>query len=527
MRNLTEVSLKNQSLVWYFIVMSVIGGIFAYINLGRMENPAFTIKDMIVSAAWPGATAEQMALQVTDKLEKKLQDIPGLDNLQSETRPNSTVIYVELGDNLDVSEIRPTWRDVRNYCADIKGDLPEGVMGPFFNDTYDEVFGSIYALTGDGFSYETWGGYDMLPKLNLRNPEVRDYHFETIRFWIEKFDIDGLRLDAADVMDMGFLQDMRRTACSLKEDFWLMGEVIHGEYSRWVNTDTLHSVTNYALHKALYSAHNDHNYFEIAHTIRRQMQMGLGEGTFLYDFVDNHDVERIITKLRDKAHFLPVHVLLFTLPGIPSIYYGSELGIEGRKERGSDASLRPALSIPELSAADNPMLEIIKALGKVYDKESALWYGEYREIALTTTKYAFMRGDVLITVTNSGEESFDLELTGSYTGALSGREISSDQGRLRFTLDGGCGEIWIPSDERKSYEPLKQKIEKTETERGNRTMPKRAAEGKSPEDMSIEELQAEVLGRLSANGPLTDRMIREVQENVYRDSLLNWVRSFR
>ena len=154
MRNLTEVSLKNQSLVWYFIVMSVIGGIFAYINLGRMENPAFTIKDMIVSAAWPGATAEQMALQVTDKLEKKLQDIQGLDFLESETQPGLTMIYVELREDFPVEKVQQAWKDVRNFCEDIKEDLPEGVYGPYYDDKFDDVFGSIYALTGDGFNYE-------------------------------------------------------------------------------------------------------------------------------------------------------------------------------------------------------------------------------------------------------------------------------------------------------------------------------------------------------------------------------------
>ena len=154
LRNLTELSLKYKSLVWYFIVVAFIGGIFSYFHLGRMEDPKFVVRQMIVAAYWPGATAYEMQEQVTDKLEKKLQDIPNLDNLRSETRPGETVIYIELNEIPLTEQIRPTWRDVRNYCNDIKSDLPEGVMGPFFNDTYDEVFGSIYALTGDGFSYE-------------------------------------------------------------------------------------------------------------------------------------------------------------------------------------------------------------------------------------------------------------------------------------------------------------------------------------------------------------------------------------
>lgn len=394
----------------------------------------------------------------------------------------------------------------------------------------------------DGFTYDNWGGHNLLPKLNLYEPEVRSYLFDTVRFWVSEFDIDGLRLDAADVLEQGFMRELRSIADGIKDDFWLMGEVIHGEYGRWVNDNTLHSVTNYALHKALYSAHNDHNYFEIAHTVRRQRDMGLGDNVHLYNFTDNHDVERIMTRLTDKRHYLPVHVLLYTLPGIPSVYYGSEFGIEGKKERGSDASLRPALTLSEFSNADNAQLQIIKALGNIYSRESALWYGEYREIDLTTTRYAFMRGDILITVNNSSnEEYFDLGLEGSYIGALYGGEISSDQGRLKFSIEGCCAEIWIPAEERKHYEPLRHIKEEIPAAADNNIgdsaggtiaetadeMPKRAEPGKSFEDMSIEELQAEILAKLAANGPLTDRMKKEVRENVYRDSLLNWVKSFR
>ena len=135
----------------------------------------------------------------------------------------------------------------------------------------------------DGFSYENWGGYNLLVKLNQRNPEVQNYICDVIRFWVSEFDIDGIRLDAADVLDFDFMRILRHTADEVKKDFWLMGEVIHGDYSRWVNGQTLHSVTNYALHKALYSGHNDHNYFEIAHTVKYLQNMG---DLDLYNFVD-------------------------------------------------------------------------------------------------------------------------------------------------------------------------------------------------------------------------------------------------
>ena len=143
----------------------------------------------------------------------------------------------------------------------------------------------------DGFSYGNWGGYNLLVKLNQRNPEVQQYHYDTVRFWVEQFDIDGIRLDAADVLDFDFMRGLRRLANEVKPEFWLMGEVIHGDYSRWANPEMLHSVTNYELHKGLWSGHNDHNYFEIAHTMRRLQ--GLCHDTRLYLFSDNHDVERL------------------------------------------------------------------------------------------------------------------------------------------------------------------------------------------------------------------------------------------
>ena len=406
-------------------------------------------------------------------------------------------------------------------------DLREHRENSQYRDWYCRVdFGGNNEYN-DGFSYENWGGYNLLAKLNLKNAAVRDYLLDSVRMWVEEFDIDGLRLDAADVLDFDFMRQLRENTAGLKADFWLMGEVIHGDYTRWVNERTLHSVTNYHLHKALYSAHNDHNYFEIAHTVRRQAEGGMG-GTLLYSFVDNHDVERIYTKLRCKAHFLPVHVLLYTLPGIPSIYYGSEFGIEGRKERWSDASLRPCLDLAAMKREPNACLEIITALGRVYEKESALWYGDYRELKLTTTQYAFARGDLIITV-NNGEEpaAFDLNMNGVYRGALSGRTAAAQDGWLHLEIGGNSGEIWIPQgEEQRTYEPVPHTIE-APTPAPQEEKIIAVPTNKSYEDMSVEELQAAILEKLAANGPVTDRMRQDVRENVYRNSLLNWVRSFR
>ncbi|MBQ9031458.1 MAG: alpha-amylase [Parasporobacterium sp.] len=421
-------------------------------------------------------------------------------------------------------------------------------------DWYCHVNFSGNTEYNDGFSYDNWGGFPLLAKLNLRNPQVRDYLLDTVRFWVSEFDIDGLRLDAADVLDFDFMRSLRALAEEIRPDFWLMGEVIHGEYSRWVNERTLHSVTNYHLHKALYSAHNDHNYFEIAHTVRRQMDMGIGNnGVRLYSFVDNHDVERIHTKLRNKAHFLPVHVLLYTLPGIPSVYYGSEFGIEGKKERFSDASLRPCLDLEDLRRTGGACLELITALGRIHQNEPALWYGDYRELYLTTAAYAFSRGDLLITVNNGTDRAvFDLQADGSYRGALSGRTADSRDGKLHLEIEGSGGEIWIPEGkERAVYQPVtgpmagaaagtdasadtdvpagagRRESQPVIPESAGQPLPKRAQTPKPYEEMSIEELQAEILAKMAANGPVTDRMKQDVLENIYPNSLLNWVKSFR
>ncbi len=303
----------------------------------------------------------------------------------------------------------------------------------------------------DGFSYENWGGHDLLVKLNQWNPAVRDYICDVIRFWVNEFDIDGIRLDAADVMDFEYMKAIRRVANEVKPEFWLMGEVIHGNYSRWANEETLHTVTNYMLHKALFSGHNDHNYFEIAHTIKYVSGM-VGDRLRLYSFVDNHDVERIYTKLNHKEHFVPVHIMLYTLPGIPSIYYGSEFGIEGRKERFSDDSLRPALNYEDYKNAirENPLTKLIADLGRIRKETPALCYGEYRELLLQTTHFAYARtldGKSVIVTVNNGDQEVWMDLpadAAEYAGALSGERIQADGGRIRVNVRDNSGEIWLP-----------------------------------------------------------------------------------
>ncbi len=152
--NLTELAFRHKEFVYFTIAMIFLAGIFSYRQLGRMEDPDFVIRQMVVSVAWPGASAREVEEQVTDKIEKKLQDTPGVDYLKSFSRPGQSIIYVILKESTPEKDVRPTWMEVRNMVNDIKSSLPSGVLGPFFNDRFDDVFGSIYALTGDGFSYE-------------------------------------------------------------------------------------------------------------------------------------------------------------------------------------------------------------------------------------------------------------------------------------------------------------------------------------------------------------------------------------
>ena len=474
----------------------------------------------------------------------------------------------------------------------------------------------------DGFSYENWGGYNLLVKLNQRNPEVKDYICDVIRFWVKSFDIDGIRLDAADVLDFDFMKALRQTANEVKPEFWLMGEVIHGDYIRWVNEGTLHSVTNYHLHKALYSGHNDHNYFEIAHTVKRLYEMGGNrpDGLKLYNFVDNHDVERIYTKLSNKAHFAPVHILMYTLPGVPSIYYGSEFGIEGKKEYGSDDSLRPQLNLEDYKDAitSNPYTTLIAALGKVRAAVPALSYGDYQQRVLTNRQYAFTRSwngcTVAVTVNNDDNQAdfyVPVDSNETYVGALTGAKVLPENGQIHVTVGGNFGEIWAPESALNGEQvtvsvettvskeetmkdtagkvkttaadnidlatnAVKESTEMADPNEVKRTtpslentitgpadnadatpvtsaaeilskIPDEAADSVKPEsssnteikaekvldlnkpyeEMSVEELQAAILEKLAKNGPVTDQMRRDVAENIYPNSLLNWVKSFR
>lgn len=298
---------------------------------------------------------------------------------------------------------------------------------------------------GDSFGYDAWQGHYELPCLNLQNPEVRQYLFDVIQFWIDAFDIDGIRLDCANVLDFQFMKEMRAQTDRMKHDFWLMGEVIHGEYSRWANDEMLHSVTNYELHKSLYSGLNDHNFFEIAHNVKRLEAIGWK----LYTFLDNHDENRIASKLNLKEHLNLAYLLLFTLPGIPSIYYGGEWGVKGMRSRYSDAELRPCISIADAPKLHSDLTDFITGAAKIHRDHSEFYGGRYQELLLTNRQYAFARhgeGSVAVTALNSDDGDAVLNIpvpiqASEAENLMDGSILPIENGRLVLPLPGNTGVV--------------------------------------------------------------------------------------
>ncbi len=297
---------------------------------------------------------------------------------------------------------------------------------------------------GDPFTYESWQGHYELVKLNLRVPEPRQHLLEAVRHWIVDYDIDGLRLDVADSLDLDFQRELSRFSRGLRRDFWLMGEVIHGDYRRWANPETLDAVTNYECYRGLYSSLNAKNYFEIAYALNRQFgDNGLYRGLPLYNFVDNHDVDRVASNLTNPKHLHPLYCLLFTMPGVPSIYYGSEWGLAGKRSPQSDAPLRPQLDLAQLrqNVPHPDLLADIRRLIEVRKASPALRRGSYRQLHVSFEQLAFARefeGETVIVLLNASAEPVSLEVpvnlaNGRQLADLlnSGQRFEVSNGRLR------------------------------------------------------------------------------------------------
>ena len=291
---------------------------------------------------------------------------------------------------------------------------------------------------GDGFWYEGWEGHFELVKLNLHNPEVVDYLLGCIRGWREEFGIDGLRLDVAYSLDHDFLRRLHGLSRELAPDgdFVLIGETLHGDYNQLVNPEMLDSCTNYECYKGLYSALNSYNMFEIAHSLHRQFGADpwcIYQGKHLLSFADNHDVTRLASILTDPACVRPAYGVLFGMPGIPCLYYGSEWGATGQKGAHDDFDLRPCFDAPAPNELTAYLERLIAARagharGVAVDDAAragkALCHGGYRNVHIASEQLVFERtcdGVCVLIAVNAAAAPATVvagELNGTFTDLL-------------------------------------------------------------------------------------------------------------
>ncbi|HIR56604.1 MAG TPA: alpha-glucosidase C-terminal domain-containing protein [Candidatus Gallacutalibacter pullicola] len=277
----------------------------------------------------------------------------------------------------------------------------------------------------DGLWYEGWEGHYELVKLNLRNENVIDHLFQNIARWVEEFGIDGLRLDVAYCLDRDFLKRIRAFCKSLRPDFFLVGEILGGDYRQIMNPEMLDSATNYECYKGLYSSLNSMNLFEIGHSLNRQFgpeNWTLYRGEHLLSFVDNHDVTRAASILTNENQLPLIYALLFGMPGIPCVYYGSEWGARGEKKDGDDA-LRPCFDAP----LETDLTRWIAACAAARRSSPALCRGDFQILLMTNRQLIFSReyeGErVLVAVNADGEP---------YTA-----HFNANAGRARDLITGG------------------------------------------------------------------------------------------
>lgn len=323
---------------------------------------------------------------------------------ESDTHGYNTRDYRKLDTRLGTNEDFKTVCDalhkegIRVVLDGVFNHVGRGFFG--FKDVLEKRYDSAYhdwfhisfdgnSNYNDGLWYEGWEGNFDLVKLNLRNPAVCDYLMESVKFWIDEFDIDGLRLDVAYMVDRDFLKRLRYETSQWKDEFFLVGEILGGDYNQIMNDEMCHSVTNYECYKGIFSALNSDNLFEINHSLMRQFgpeNWVLYRGKHLFSFVDNHDVTRIASNIDNKNKLPLAYALMFGMPGIPIVYYGSEWGVEGKKSDG-DPNLRPAFDKPEW----NELTDYIAALANAKKNSKALIDGDFTSLVLENKHCIFQR----------------------------------------------------------------------------------------------------------------------------------------
>ena len=361
------------------------------------------------------------------------------DNHGYDTRDFKT-IDCRLGTNEDFKEV---CEDLHKHNVKIVLDGVFNHVGRgfwAFKDVQEKKWDSPYkdwfhisfdgnSCYNDGFWYEGWEGHFELVKLNLQNPAVVDYLMECVKYWIDEFDIDGLRLDVAYSLDHNFMRRLRSYTQELKPDFALIGEVLFGDYNIIVNDEMLHSCTNYECYKGLYSSFNSMNMFEIAHSLHRQFgsdQWCIYRGKHLMTFVDNHDVTRLASILTNKKHIPLAYGLLMGMPGIPCLYYGSEWAVPGEKAPDNDYALRPCFEEPK----PNELTEFIKKLIRVRQERDALCNGAYKNVVIQNHQLVFERcseKERVIVAINAADYPYTAnagELNGTAADLLTGETVT-------------------------------------------------------------------------------------------------------
>lgn len=388
------------------------------------------------------------------------------DYFKVDQRLGSNEAFKEVCDCLHENGIRIVLDGVFNHVGrDFWAfkDLQKNHRNSAYRDWFMNVNFDGQSPCGDDFWYEGWNGHYNLVKLNLRNQEVCDMIMKAIFSWIDDFHVDGLRLDAADVMDKDFFKRLAHECKAKNPDFWLMGEVIHGDYKLWINDQMLDSTTNYECYKGLYSSHNDANYFEIAHSLNRQFgKGGIYQGINLYNFVDNHDVNRLASTLRDEEHLENVYTLLFTMPGIPSIYYGSEVGLKGARGKYTDFELRPCLSLEDVQ--ENDLMRHINQLAKLKKTLPALQSLNYEQICVRNRQFVFKRScesqEVYVALNLDGESAECIvPCAMTLKDCLSGDVFESQNGSVKLCLEPKSSMVLM-----ESLEQVEQIIEENVVE---------------------------------------------------------------
>lgn len=376
-----------------------------YANDGVLEHRILKVKEWIPHMKKLGINA----IYFSPIFESDTHGYNTRDYRKIDVRLGTNEDFKEVCDALHENDIKVVLDGVFNHVGRGFGPFQDVIQNrersPYLSWFYRIDLGGN-SNYNDGLWYEGWEGNFDLVKLNLNNEDVVQHLLQSVKQWVEEFDIDGLRLDVAYCLEENFVRRLRSFTQELKPDFYLLGEMLHGDYNRLVNDAMLHSATNYECYKGLYSSFNSMNMFEINHSLLRQFgpeNWTLYRGKHMFSFVDNHDVTRVASILSNEKHLPLVYAMAYGMPGIPCVYYGSEWGAKARKEEG-DPALRACFDAPEW----NELCDWISRLGEAKKNSEALNYGSFRSVVLTNKQCIFERKSeherVMVAINADGED---------------------------------------------------------------------------------------------------------------------------